>query len=229
MAYLNEFPSLKPNELNLNWLLEQYATFNERIQQILNHFDETVAEIRQDLATFENDINTQFGEFKTEVRNDIATLEDNVTNEINTFEETVNGEVDTIRDVIEIVNENTEQYINENIQSFLWNVVTVTLEKSANVSPEGNATINFDSYTIPEGYASFVILEYSEQYQNIVWIGGNINPSSTVGVFPSLRYTKSSDNYNFTMNVYNPISEGALDVTARIKLLLIPDTSMIGE
>lgn len=218
MAYLNEFPSLKPNELNLNWLLEQYATFNERIQQILNHFDETVAEIRQDLATFENDINTQFDGFKTEVRQDIAT-----------FEETVNDEVDTIRDVIEIVNENTEQYINENIQSFLWNVVTVTLEKSANVSPESNATINFDSYTIPEGYASFVILEYCEQYQNVVWVGGNINPSSTVGVFPSLRYTKSGDNYNFTMNVYNPISEGALDVTARIKLLLIPDTTMIGE
>lgn len=218
MAYLNEFPSLKPNELNLNWLLEQYATFNERIQQILNHFDETVAEIRQDIATFENDINTQFDGFKNEIRSDIAT-----------FEETVNSEVDTIRDVIEIVNENTEQYITENIQSFLWNVVTVTLEKTATVSAEGNATINFDSYSIPEGYASFVVLEYSEQYQNNVWVGGNINIIDSVGVYPSLRYSISGSNYNFAMNVYNPVTGGAVDVTARIKLLLIPDTSMIGE
>lgn len=75
MAYLNEFPNLKPNELNLNWLLEQYSTFNARIQEILNHFDETVAEIRQDLSTFENNINTQFDEFKTEVRTESYTVE----------------------------------------------------------------------------------------------------------------------------------------------------------
>lgn len=102
MAYLNEFPSLKPNELNLNWLLEQYATFNERIQEILNHFDETVAEIRQDLATFENDINTQFDGFKTEVRQDIATIEN----------------------AIDQVSDNVSEYVSEHMEEWQLDAMT---------------------------------------------------------------------------------------------------------
>lgn len=227
MAYLNEFPHTEASKLNLDWILEQYSTFNERLAEIVQHFDESVAQMESDILQFKGEYETAFNNYKSDINHLMENFETTIEGAIEQFENDINDEVDSIRDVIEIVNKNTEQYINENIQSFMWNVVTTTLEKSASVSPDGNATINFDSYTIPEGYASFVILEYNEQYQNNVWVGGNINPGDTVGVFPSLRYSKSGDNYNFTMNVYNPVSGGALDVTARIKLLLIPDTTMI--
>lgn len=227
MAYLNEFPHTEASKLNLDWILEQYSTFNERLAEIVQHFDETVAQMEGDIAQYKNEYEQAFNNYKSDINHLIENFETTIEGAIEQFENDINGEVDSIRDVIEIVNENTEQYINENIQSFMWNVVTTTLEKSASVSAEGNATINFDSYTIPEGYSSFIILEYSEQYQNNVWVCGNISLIDSVGVYPSLRYTKTGDNYNFVMNVYNPVSGGALDVTARIKLLLIPDTTMI--
>ena len=227
MAYLNEFPHTEASKLNLDWILEQYSTFNQRLAEIVQHFDESVAEMQSDILQFKGEYEQAFNNYKSDINHLMEDFETTIEGAIEQFENDINDEVDSIRDVIEIVNQNTEQYINENIQSFMWNVVTTTLEKSANVSPEGNATINFDSYTIPEGYSSFIILEYSEQYQNNVWVGGNISLIDSVGVYPSLRYTKSGDNYNFVMNVYNPVSGGALDVTARIKLLLIPDTTMI--
>lgn len=86
MGYLNEFPHVEANKLNLDWLLEQYSTFNKRIAEILQHFDETVEQIRQDftetvnsfetsLENFETSINSQFDEFKTEVRTESQTVE----------------------------------------------------------------------------------------------------------------------------------------------------------
>jgi hypothetical protein len=102
MAYLNEFPNLKPNELNLNWLLEQYASFNERIQQILNHFDETVSEIRQDLATFEENINTQFDDFKNDVNTQVA----------------------TISNAIEQVSDNVSEFVGEHMEEWQLDAMT---------------------------------------------------------------------------------------------------------
>lgn len=116
MAYLNEFPNLKPNELNLNWLLEQYSTFNARIQEILNHFDETVAEIRQDLSTFENSINTQFDEFKTEVRNESYTVER----------------------TLETITNNMTEYVGEHMSEWQVNASRLTVSVSEGA---GSATI----------------------------------------------------------------------------------------
>ena len=218
MAYLNEFPNLKPNELNLNWILEQYSSFNDKLQELHDHFDSAI-----------NDINASIDEFENEVNNTISEFETSINESFEEFKDEVNSEVESVSNAIEQVNENIEEYIGDNIQSFLWNVVTVTLEKTETVNPESNTTINFDSYTIPEGYSSFIVLEYSEQYQNNIWYGAEIGSMDSVAIFPSLRTTISSGNYNFSMNVYNPVSGGALPVTARIKLLLIPDTTSVGE
>lgn len=216
MAYLNEFPNLKPNELNLNWILEQYSSFNDKLQELHDHFDSAI-----------NDINASIDEFEREVNNTISEFEQSINEDFNEFKEDINEEVSTISNVIEQVNENIEEYVSENIQSFLWNVVTVTLEKTETVNPEDNATITFDEYAIPEGYASFIVLEYSEQYQNNIWYGGQIGSMTSVAIYPSLKTTVSSGNYTFSMNVHNPVSGGALPVTARIKLLLIPDTQTL--
>lgn len=216
MAYLNEFPNLKPNELNLNWILEQYSSFNDKLQELHDHFDSAI-----------NDINEAIDEFENEVNNTISEFETSINESFEEFKDEVNSEVESVSNAIEQVNNNIEEYIGDNIQSFLWNVVTVTLEKTETVNPESNATINFDPYTIPEGYTSFIVLEYSEQYQNNIWYGGEIGSMTSVAIFPSLRTTITGGNYNFSMSVYNPVSGGALPVTARIKLLLIPDTQTL--
>lgn len=119
MAYLNEFPNLKPNELNLNWLLEQYSTFNARIQEILNHFDETVSEIRQDLTNYENSINRQFDEFKTEVRTESYTVER----------------------TLETITNNMTEYVGEHITEWQIESTKVTCPVSSYV---GNVTIDID-------------------------------------------------------------------------------------
>ena len=91
MAYLNEFPNLRPNELNLNWLLKQYATFNDRIQEILNHFDETIVTINGDIDEFKREVNGAISDFEREINSTVSEY---------------NAKVDSI-------NENIGGYVNE--------------------------------------------------------------------------------------------------------------------
>lgn len=88
MAYLNEFPNLKPNVLNSNWLLEQYSTFNSRIQEILNHFDETITVINGNIDEFKREVNSTISQFETEIRNEVASIEnaiDQVSDNVSNF------------------------------------------------------------------------------------------------------------------------------------------------
>ena len=56
MAYLNEFPHVEANKLNLDWLLEQYSTFDKRLQELHDHFDEAVATFETELESFKHDM-----------------------------------------------------------------------------------------------------------------------------------------------------------------------------
>lgn len=75
MAYQNEFSHVDNSELNLDWLLNQYATFNDRIAEIQAHFDEVAAEMAQSNTDFKNEINQAFNEFKTEVERESYNVE----------------------------------------------------------------------------------------------------------------------------------------------------------
>lgn len=151
MAYLNEYPHVEPNKLNLDWLLEQYSTFNKRIAEILQHFDETVEQIRADfqtavdtfenqLATFENDINGQFNEFKTEVRNDITTIEN----------------------AIEQVSDNVSEYVNEHMEE--WQLEAMTPETGGVIIGEYN----------PENVTEGTAIQNLIVNNNRVLLGNNI-------------------------------------------------------
>ena len=53
MAYLNEFPKWDSNGRNLDWLLEQYSTFEKRLQEIRDEFTETVTRLEGDIDNLE--------------------------------------------------------------------------------------------------------------------------------------------------------------------------------
>ena len=74
MGYLNEFPHVESNKLNLDWLLEQYRTFNDRIAEIQAHFDEVAEEMRQENAQYKADMLEAFNSFKDDVNEQVATI-----------------------------------------------------------------------------------------------------------------------------------------------------------
>lgn len=126
MAYLNEFPMWEADKLNLDWILEQYSTFNARIQEIMEHFDETILQINSDLQTFENTINGQFDNFKHDVNETISAY---------------NEKVDSI-------NENIGGYVNEylttNINTILEDnpVLDTIYQRVGVVEPSSSITIS---------------------------------------------------------------------------------------
>jgi hypothetical protein len=74
MGYLNEFPHVESNKLNLDWLLEQYRTFNDRIAEIQAHFDEVAEEMRQENAQYKADMLAAFNSFKDDVNEQVASI-----------------------------------------------------------------------------------------------------------------------------------------------------------
>lgn len=79
MAYINEFPNWDSNKLNLDWILEQYSTFNQRIQEIQDHFDEVaqgmgelVAELEQDFTEFQTTVNGQLDQFEEDIQQQLT-------------------------------------------------------------------------------------------------------------------------------------------------------------
>lgn len=101
MAFNNEFPHIEANKLNLNWLLKQYATFNDRLQELHDHFDESVETMQNSQAAFEQAI----------------------TNLFNTFKNETNAKVDEIADAVDQINQQTDEYVynylSENITEIL--------------------------------------------------------------------------------------------------------------
>lgn len=74
MAYLNEFPQWEGNGRNLDWLLEQYSTFNKRIQEILDEFNSAVSQMQSDIADLESEYERKLDNFESRVLNEVATI-----------------------------------------------------------------------------------------------------------------------------------------------------------
>lgn len=101
------------------------------------------------------------------------------------------------------------------------NGTIITLTKTINVAAESTGQANFDTYTLPDGYTDYVVLEVSQKFQNKKWVGGQYNGNS-VAVYPWCTIEQTGSVLTPKMGVYNPITQGAIDITATIKLLLIP-------
>lgn len=74
MANMNEFPHVDSDKLNLNWLLQQYATFNDRIAEIQAHFDEVAEQMRTENLAYKNEVERLFNAYKTEIDEEVASI-----------------------------------------------------------------------------------------------------------------------------------------------------------
>lgn len=92
MAYINEFPNWDSNKLNLDWILEQYSTFNQRIQEIEDHFDEVAEAMGQEVEQLESD----FNDFKTLVNNNMDAFELSIQRQLNQGLSNIQSQINTI-------------------------------------------------------------------------------------------------------------------------------------
>ena len=92
------------------------------------------------------------------------------------------------------------------------------LTKTATVAAESNETITFDTLSISV-FSKYTILEYGEKYQNKIWVGPQFVGTSPM-CLPYLTDESTASNLNLKARVYNPVTSGAIDVTAYAKVLL---------
>lgn len=92
MAWNNEFPHFENNKQVLDWILKQYSTFNQRIQEIQDHFDEVaegmaqeVAQLELDFTQFQSDINGQMDRFEDDIQGQLTEGLNNIQSQINTI------------------------------------------------------------------------------------------------------------------------------------------------
>lgn len=144
MAYLNEFPHTEASKLNLDWLLEQYSTFNQRLEEIVQHFDESVQEMESDILQFKADYETAFNNFK----HDITSLVNEYSEKVDSINENIGGYVN--------------EYLTENINTILVdNPVLDTKFQRVGTIPTGESlSINLTQNRMYE----IVYLDYQFNY-----------------------------------------------------------------
>lgn len=108
MAYLNEFPHVDANKLNLDWLLEQYATFDERLQEVQNHFDEVAEAMERSNEEYQQALTNAFNAFKQEVERESYTVER----------------------TLETITNNMTEYVGEHMQEWQVNASRLTVPVS---------------------------------------------------------------------------------------------------
>lgn len=88
MANFNSFPHVNADDLNLDWLLEQYATFNDRIAEIQAHFDEVAENMAQQNAQYRNEILALFNNYKNYINAKVESIDnaiEQVSNNVSDF------------------------------------------------------------------------------------------------------------------------------------------------
>lgn len=119
MAYNNEYPHFENNKQVLDWILKQYSTFNQRIQEIQDHFDEVAEGMAQEVAQLQQD----FTEFTQTVNNNFSSL----SHELRTQ---VQLEVAEIQRQINLVSQNMAEYIEAHMEEWQTEAIEVLFESN---------------------------------------------------------------------------------------------------
>lgn len=139
MANFNTFPHVDADDLNLDWLLEQYATFNDRIAEIQAHFDEVA---------------TNMAEQNEQYRNQMLALYNNYKNYVDAKVESMENQVDSVRDAVDEINQKTDEYVynylEENITEILQDnpVIETRYENKGGISAGASMTIELEQNVV---------------------------------------------------------------------------------
>lgn len=179
MGYLNEFPHFEANTLNLDWILEQYSTFNKRLQELHDHFDEAVATMEEDIAQFKSSVNSDLTAMHSEIntftssmttamvglRSDFATFTSTVNSNFSTLStelqaqtsaaiREIEGEIDTLTD-------NMIEYIGSHMEEWQTDVSSIGfkfIDSTFNSMTSGN--LNIDEWLAADGLIAFKYENY---------------------------------------------------------------------
>lgn len=134
MAYLNEFPHVEGSALNLDWILEQYSTFNQRLQEITDAFNEAVQTMEADISTLENNYRRELDNFESRILNEVQTM----SNKVDSINENIGGYVNN--------------YLTENITQILQTnpVLEVKFEKIGYIDTNETCTLELEEDKIYE-------------------------------------------------------------------------------
>lgn len=131
MAYNTEFPHFENNQQVLDWILKQYSTFNARIQEIQDHFDEVAAGMGQQVEELEGD----FNDFK-ELVND----------NMDSFEESIQGQLteglDNIQAQVSFISTNMAAYIQEHMNEWQAAAAYSDAQKRVNFNESNNPLLD---------------------------------------------------------------------------------------
>lgn len=184
MAYLNEFPHTEASKLNLDWILEQYSTFNQRLAEIVQHFDDSVEQMQSDVLQFKADYETAFNNFK----NDITSLVNEYSDKVDSINENIGGYVN--------------EYLVENINTILENnpVLETKYEKIGYIDTHEYVEYTLENDVIYE----IMTLDYALNMHKALAVNNafkiNLAPFTETDVISSVR---ASD-------VFIPGGEGSL-------------------
>lgn len=131
MAYINEFPNWDSNKLNLDWILEQYSTFNQRIQEIQDHFDEVAEAMGEEVAQLESD----FDDFKTLVNNNMDSFETEIQHELSSG-------LATIQQQVTFISSNMADYISEHMNEWQAQAAYSDAQKRVNFNTSNNPLLD---------------------------------------------------------------------------------------
>lgn len=131
MAYINEFPNWDTNKLNLDWILEQYSTFNQRIQEIQDHFDEVAEAMGQEVEQLESD----FNDFKTLVNNNIDSFETQIQHELSSG-------LAQIQQQVTFISSNMADYIAEHMNEWQAQASYTDAQKRVNFNTSNNPLLD---------------------------------------------------------------------------------------
>lgn len=106
MANLNTFPHVNADDLNLDWLLEQYSTFNDRIAEIQAHFDEVAENMAQQNAQYKNEMLALFNNYKNYI----------------------NAKIESVENAIEQVSNNVSDFVADHMEE--WQLEAMTTENN---------------------------------------------------------------------------------------------------
>lgn len=211
MAYLNEFPKWDSNGRNLDWLLEQYSTFEKRLQEIRDEFTETV----------------------TRLEGDIDNLENTYQRELDLFEGRINTLVGEITRKVDSINEHTEAYVNnyltENITEILQDnpVLETKFEKIGYIDTNESVTYNLETDVIYE----IMTIDYALNMHRGIAVNNACNltqcPFARAEVVASVVLTGGGDDpYELDVNTGYVLSdESALTLNASNNVLRIYNES----
>ena len=153
MAYNSEFPHFEANKFNLDWILEQYSTFNRRIQEIQDHFDEVAEEMAGEIDQLEQDFDT----FK-------QTVNDNFSDLSHDIEVQVNAAIDDIQRQIDIISDNMADYIAEHMDE--WQAEAIY--KAFVIDTNNWSTASTENITAPDTFANMRALIGNPNYKFIL-------------------------------------------------------------